>query len=190
MINREARCAKSYLALYNIDRQIAEWFRGLGCKKCGGKLDACHYIRKPRGVPHGTPDSAFLRFSYCCRVDGCRKRALPPSTRFAGGCVYSAQVLACFLVLSFSGLLVFSRRILQVADASRRTAARYLQKVLSHPRESQFIRQNYCHFRTQRGSLIECGIYSSQVFSKYSLDFATVTLSAKLARSVVAQWPL
>ena len=48
------------------------------------------YGRKPRGLPDGIDPGPVLpvRFSFCCSVDGCRRRHTPPSVRFLGRKVY------------------------------------------------------------------------------------------------------
>lgn len=59
------------------------------CALCGGRLDTSHFPRKPRGA--GEQES--LRFSLCCRKEGCRDRVTPPSLRFLGRKVYSSWVV-------------------------------------------------------------------------------------------------
>ena len=66
--------------------------RAAGCE-CGGRLDAAHYPRKPRGGPDGLGDEHARRLSFCCSVDGCRSRATPPSVRFLGPKVYGGAVV-------------------------------------------------------------------------------------------------
>ncbi len=59
---------------------------------CRGNLHQSHYLRKPRGVPKETHPDYPVRFSYCCGVDGCRKRFTPPSMRFLSRKVYSSNL--------------------------------------------------------------------------------------------------
>lgn len=79
-------------SLVAIDFELAEKAQGVGCPLCGGVLDVSNYSRKPRGVEIGDPTDA-LRFSFCCRRDGCRKRFTPPSMRFLARKVYVAMVV-------------------------------------------------------------------------------------------------
>jgi hypothetical protein len=66
--------------------------RGAGCSFCRGKLHAANYDRKPRGGPEELDPEFSLRRSFCCAVDGCRRRHTPPSFRFLGRRVYLAAV--------------------------------------------------------------------------------------------------
>ena len=86
--------------LLDIDRKSLEEYSSRKCPHCGGPLDRAHYLRKPRGVI-GQSDPAFsLRFSLCCRVEGCRKRLSPPSVRFYSRRVWVASVFLVAGVLS------------------------------------------------------------------------------------------
>lgn len=85
------------------------------CPRCGGKLDTSHYPRKPREADK----QEDLRFSLCCRNEGCRHRVTPPSLRFLGRKVYSAWVVV--LVLEFGAEMGLSREI------CRRTLSRWRQ---------------------------------------------------------------
>ena len=63
------------------------------CTHCNGKLDRSDYWRKPRGIP-GEFEAAFSRRpSFCCRVDGCRRRATPLQLRFLSRRVYVSIVV-------------------------------------------------------------------------------------------------
>jgi hypothetical protein len=48
---------------------------------------------KPRGRACHVGPAHDRRFSFCCAVDGCRRRATPPSLRFLGRKVYLAAVV-------------------------------------------------------------------------------------------------
>ena len=81
-----------------IDRGLTEKVRQGGCPACDGVLHTANYPRKPRGLAELAVDSDWAqRLSLCCGRDGCRKRATPPSVRFAGRLVYVglAFVWAC-----------------------------------------------------------------------------------------------
>lgn len=77
--------------LCEIDVQIADRIRTGGCGHCGGgRLHRADYPRKVRGVPAEAEASWARRISWCCSVDGCRRRTTPPSVRFLGRRVYAA----------------------------------------------------------------------------------------------------
>lgn len=85
--------ASLYRVLDRIDAELAAVVRAADCPKCAGRLDCGDYPRKPRGGPTKLPASYERRHSLCCAVDGCRKRATPPSVRFLGRKVYLGAVI-------------------------------------------------------------------------------------------------
>jgi len=87
--------------LFDMDRQIARWVAGLGCRFCAGPLHQSNYRRKPRGAQVADAAEAFeLRYSLCCGREGCRRRTLPPSLRFLGRRVYVEAVVLVATVVS------------------------------------------------------------------------------------------
>ena len=76
--------AKFHEQLLVFDRDLAASARAARCRLCGGALHSASYDRKPRGGPAGLGQEYAERFSFCCAVDGCRKRTTPPSLRFLG----------------------------------------------------------------------------------------------------------
>ena len=82
--------AKFLAGLGEIDAAYARQVREAGCEYCGGPLDRADYPRKPRGELGEAAGAYERRCSFCCRQDGCRKRATPPSLRFLGRKVYVA----------------------------------------------------------------------------------------------------
>ena len=85
--------AKFHEQLLVFDRDLAASARAARCWLCGGALHSASYDRKPRGCPAGLGQEYAERFSFCCAVDGCRKRTTPPSLRFLGRKVYLATVV-------------------------------------------------------------------------------------------------
>ena len=77
-----------FLFLLLIDRDIAAKAHLVRCPHCGGVLDVANFHRKPRGSLCCQPAGFDVRFSLCCRVDGCRRRRTPPSVRFLDRRVY------------------------------------------------------------------------------------------------------
>ncbi len=115
---------KFWKELIQIDEARADEVAAKGCAWCGGRLDRSDYARKPRGglcVPGCEEDTR--RISLCCREEGCRKRATPPSVRFLGRKVYvgAAVVMACSLAQEVS--LGAAARVCGMA---RRTVRRWL----------------------------------------------------------------
>lgn len=109
--------------LFRCDRELAEEVRKGGCRRCAGRLHRANYPRKPRG-----DDSAagpVFRLSFCCGVEGCRKRATPGSLRFLGRKVYLGLtvVIAGVLGQEVSGLRAGPLQTL--LGVSRRTLSRW-----------------------------------------------------------------
>jgi hypothetical protein len=84
--------ASFFLFLLLIDRDIAARAHLQRCPYCGGMLDVADYCRKPRGAMCELPDGFDVRYSLCCRTDGCRRRRTPASIRFLDRRVYLGVV--------------------------------------------------------------------------------------------------
>jgi hypothetical protein len=93
MVTQFLANASLFEFLLKADRDIACAAQEKGCVHCDGPLDAAHYRRKPRGGPPGLKEEVLLRYSFCCRQEGCRRRLTPPSTRFFGASVYFSSVV-------------------------------------------------------------------------------------------------
>jgi hypothetical protein len=78
--------------LPRFDDDLASQVRERGCPRCGGRLDVADYPRKPRGGLIELGDDYDVRRSFCCAVEGCRRRRTPPSVRFLGRTVYLGAV--------------------------------------------------------------------------------------------------
>lgn len=116
--------AAFFQRLHMLDHDVFLAAKSKPCPICGGKLDTSNYPRKPRGAG----EDECLRFSLCCRSEGCRHRVTPPALRFLGRKVYSAWVV--ILVLDFCKELGLAREI------GRRTLSRWRQFWRSRLNES------------------------------------------------------
>jgi hypothetical protein len=85
--------AKFLAGLGEIDAIYAARVHEAGCPHCGGALDHGDFPRKPRGELGEAAAGYERRLSFCCRCDGCRRRATPPSLRFLGRKVYFAVLV-------------------------------------------------------------------------------------------------
>jgi len=79
--------SRFYEFLFEIDQEVAAEVRAGGCS-CGGVLHSARYPRKLRGICISLGESYETRLSFCCAVEGCRRRSTPPSVRFLGRKVY------------------------------------------------------------------------------------------------------
>jgi len=75
--------------LRDLDYAVFIAAKAKGCALCKGRLDTANYLRKTRG----TSPEGEIRYSLCCRVEGCRTRKTPRSLRFLGRKVYGAWVV-------------------------------------------------------------------------------------------------
>ena len=117
--------AKFHEQLLVFDRDLAASARAARCRLCGGALHSASYDRKPRGGPAGLGQEYAERFSFCCAVDGCRKRATPPSLRFLGRQVYLATVVTLISAMLLGTTPSRLARLSVVPGLDRRTLARW-----------------------------------------------------------------
>ena len=111
--------------LLAFDRDLAASARAARCWLCGGALHSASYDRKPRGCPGGLCREYAERFSFCCAVDGCRKRTTPPSLRFLGRHIYLATVVTLISALLLGTTPSRLARLSVVPGLDRRTLARW-----------------------------------------------------------------
>ncbi len=107
-----------------IDADLAEKARAAGCPACGGRLDVANYPRKPRGVD-GLDGEYDVRTSFCCAVDGCRRRRTPMSVRFLGRKVYLGVVVVLASALARGPTKTSVTRLSALLGITRRTLARW-----------------------------------------------------------------
>lgn len=65
------------------------------------------------------------RFSFCCRRDGCRSRATPPSLRFLGRRVYVAAIVVLIAILQSGTSASRIERLAAVVQVPPGTIARW-----------------------------------------------------------------
>jgi hypothetical protein len=82
--------------LLQFDRDLAAKAREAGCQFCGDVMHRADYLRHPKGGPLGASglgEDFEVRFSFCCRREGCRKRSTPASVRFLGRRIYLGAIV-------------------------------------------------------------------------------------------------
>lgn len=125
MSHRLLRDARTYGVLFRIDEEFAAATRAAGCP-CGGHLHSARYPRKPRGGPADRPGEYSKRLSFCCELEGCRRRSTPPSVRFLGRRVYFGMVVVLLCALAQGATSKRVARLRQLAgDVSARTVERW-----------------------------------------------------------------
>lgn len=118
--------AKLFARLAEIDRIWAAEVRERGCADCGGPLDRADFARKPRGDLGEAADEYTRRTSFCCRREGCRRRATPQSVRFLGRKVYVGVLVVIASVFGRRMELVGRGRPRRVEGVPVRTVRRWL----------------------------------------------------------------
>ncbi len=135
-----------YSFLLQIDQDIAEEVRQNCCIYCGSTLHSADYPRKPRGPRGVMTDNDKIRLSFCCALDGCRRRNTPPSIRFLGPKVYLGFII--ILVTALEHGLSNKRRqyLIEQLDISPQTFYRWKKwwiETFSYSRCWQLIRGNF-----------------------------------------------
>lgn len=116
--------AKFFEFLLRLDEDSAREIQAGGCE-CGGRLHQAHYPRKPRGGPEVLSRWVSRRLSYCCSVDGCRRRCTPPSLRFLGRKVFFSLVVLLVPALREGPTPIRVRRLQELFGVSARTLRRW-----------------------------------------------------------------
>lgn len=104
---------KLHMLLLTFDEDLAAECRAGGCPRCAGKLHSARYPRKPRGVGAPLPAEYGFRFSFCCAIEGCRKRTTPASLRYLGSKVYLAVVVVLVTAMAHG---LTGRRVAALSD--------------------------------------------------------------------------
>lgn len=117
---------KFLAALGEIDVALARRVQLDRCPLCGGPLDRADFPRKPRGDLGEAADGYQRRISLCCRVNGCRRRATPPSVRFLGRKVYFAALVMIASAVGRDTVLAGRGRPRDVRGVPVRTVRRWL----------------------------------------------------------------
>jgi len=110
--------------LFSIDNEFAVAACLAGCS-CGGRLHRADYPRKPQGGPKGLPRECTYRLSFCCSLDGCRKRVTPKSVRFLGRKVYFAAVIVLVAAMRQGPTPRRVHELTKLFDVDSRTIARW-----------------------------------------------------------------
>ena len=110
--------------LTEADEERAARVRAAGCF-CGGVLHSARYPRKPRGIPRELREVSYRRHSFCCNLDGCRRRHTPQSVFYLGRRVYLGAVtlLATAMRCAVSGRAL--RQLCEVLGVPRATLDRW-----------------------------------------------------------------
>jgi hypothetical protein len=116
--------ARFYRFLFEIDQEIAIQVQVQGCS-CGGVLHSARYPRKPRGVRFLLDESYETRLSFCCAVDGCRRRSTPSSVRFLGRKVYLGVIVILISALEHGLTPKHRQELIEVLDIWPQTLTRW-----------------------------------------------------------------
>ena len=138
--------ARLYAAELKYDEDLAAQAKAAGCLKCSGRLDSAPFARKPRGATTRLPDGFEWRFSFCCAVDGCRKRHTPPSIRFLGRRVYLGAVVVLATAMQQGVTPVRARRLKELLGVSPLTLARWREWWRTTFAESAFWKEMRARF--------------------------------------------
>jgi hypothetical protein len=115
-----------YKFLLKLDEELAAQCREAGCS-CGGPLHSAIYPRKPRGNPFAAEEDCNRRYSFCCAIEGCRRRSTPASFRFLGRRVYLGAVVVLISAMRHGATPKRVAQLRAAVGVSRRTVERWRQ---------------------------------------------------------------
>jgi len=117
-----------FILLLKLDQDLAAACQAQRCPHCGSRLDRADYMRKPGGGSDAIDEQCKKRLSLCCSNPDCRRRTLPPSTRFDGRRVYWRCAILVVMALRQNRLDSYSIGKLQrMFGISRTTIKRWIQ---------------------------------------------------------------
>lgn len=115
-----------FVTLFRIDADLSAQAKARGCPYCQGSLHQADYGRKPR-FPTPLDWRSCRRHSLCCGQEGCRRRTMPPSTRFLGRRVYLAVLVILVTYLCHGATSRRVDRLTREFDIDPATLARWRQ---------------------------------------------------------------
>lgn len=118
------RDPKFFALLLQLDHDLAAEVREANCS-CGGALHSASYPRKPRGGPEGLGPEHAMRLSFCCSVEGCRRRMTPASLRFLGRKVFFGVLVVLLPILREGATPQRLDRLAESFTVSLRTLLRW-----------------------------------------------------------------
>jgi len=125
LCHERLRDSRFYALLLRIDVDLAALGSPRGCPHCGGTVHVANYPRKPRGAGAELGPAYGVRFSFCCSVEGCRRRLTPPSVRFLGRRVYLGAAVTLVSALQHGATKGRAKKLLALVGASRQTIERW-----------------------------------------------------------------
>jgi hypothetical protein len=129
-----------------MDQELAADVQAGGCCFCGGVLHSARYPRKPRGLRSALDETYETRLSFCCAVDGCRRRNTPPSVRFLGRKVYLGTIVVLLTALQHGLTDKRRRALIERLDVPAQTLARWRHWWQEMFPVSRCWRAEQCHF--------------------------------------------
>ena len=118
--------SRFYQFLFRIDQDSAAEAQAGGCS-CGGVLHSARYPRKPRGIRGVLDESYQTRLSFCCAMEGCRRRCTPPSVRFLGRKVYLGVIVILSTAMEHGLTPKRRQRLIEALDIWPQTLSRWRQ---------------------------------------------------------------
>jgi hypothetical protein len=115
--------------LTKIDADLAAQVCARGCLHCAGALHRSDYRRKLRGMEG---EDEVWRDSFCCAVDGCRRRMTPGSVRFLGRRVYAGFIVVLLTALRHGLSASRVTALQEYLGVDRRTVERWRAWWLQH----------------------------------------------------------
>lgn len=146
-------------AVGHFDEDRARDAREQGCP-CGGALHVSNYLRKPRGGPPGLSRIHCIRLSFCCSIDGCRRRLTPASIRFLGRRVYFGAVVVLVSAMRHGVTKLVAARLHRLLGVSERTLRRWREWWLKVFTATAFWRSEKARFMPP---LIQCDLPRSLI---------------------------
>lgn len=116
-----------YEQLFLLDKDLATETKNGRCQNCQGRLHSANYQRKPRGSPAELAEQIAIRFSFCCEMQGCRKRHTPPSMRFLSKRVYfgAVVILVCIFKAGVNAQRLSKLQQILGSNISKETVKRW-----------------------------------------------------------------
>lgn len=118
--------ARFHHLLLAFDTDLAVIARAGRCLICRSAVHSGNYRRKLRGpFARRLGEEHCWRFSFCCSLDGCRKRKKPPSLRFLDRKAYLGAMVVLIAAMQHGATAMRVAKLSEMFGVSRRTVIRW-----------------------------------------------------------------